>query len=58
MNSLTAAHREVLELSYAGDLTQAQIADRLGIPLGTVKTRSHHALRSLKAALQQRGIHY
>jgi RNA polymerase sigma-70 factor (ECF subfamily) len=56
MNSLTAAHREILDLSYLQGLKQAEIATRLGIPVGTVKTRSHHALRSLKAALQQRGI--
>ncbi len=56
MNSLTKAHREILELSYLQGLKQGEIAARLEIPLGTVKTRSHHALRSLKAALQQRGV--
>jgi RNA polymerase sigma-70 factor (ECF subfamily) len=57
LNSLSDAHREVLELSYGSQLKQTEIAARLGIPLGTVKTRSFHALRSLKAALDQRGIH-
>jgi RNA polymerase sigma-70 factor (ECF subfamily) len=57
LDSLSAAHRQVLELSYLQQLKQAEIAERLGIPLGTVKTRSFHALRSLKAALDQRGIH-
>jgi RNA polymerase sigma-70 factor, ECF subfamily len=57
LDSLSDAHRQVLELSYQGQLKQAEIAERLGIPLGTVKTRSFHALRSLKAALDQRGIH-
>jgi RNA polymerase sigma-70 factor, ECF subfamily len=57
MQSLTPAHREVLELSYHRQLKQAEIAERLGIPIGTVKTRTYHALRSLKAALQERGIH-
>ena len=56
MNSISDAHREILELSYVHDLKQAEIAERLGIPLGTVKTRSHHALRSLKSVLQQRGF--
>jgi RNA polymerase sigma-70 factor, ECF subfamily len=56
LDSLSDAHRQVLELSYQGQLKQAEIAERLGIPLGTVKTRSFHALRSLKAALDQRGI--
>ena len=57
LNSLSDAHREVLTLSYHEHLKQSEIAERLGIPLGTVKTRSYHALRSLKAALDQRGIH-
>jgi RNA polymerase sigma-70 factor (ECF subfamily) len=56
MNSLTGAHREILELSYVEGLKQTEMAARLGIPIGTVKTRSHHALRALKAALQVRGI--
>jgi RNA polymerase sigma-70 factor (ECF subfamily) len=57
MSSLSDAHRQVLELSYSGQLTQQEIAHKLSIPLGTVKTRSYHALRSLKAALEARDIH-
>jgi RNA polymerase sigma-70 factor (ECF subfamily) len=56
LDSLSPAHREVLELSYAHDLKQSQIAERLGLPLGTVKTRTYHALRALKAALGERGL--
>lgn len=56
LDSLSPAHREVLELSYRRDLKQAQIADQLGVPLGTVKTRTFHALRALKAALQEAGV--
>ena len=56
MESLSAAHREVLELSYSQDLTQAQIAEALGLPLGTVKTRTYYAMRALKLALEERGI--
>jgi RNA polymerase sigma-70 factor (ECF subfamily) len=56
LNSLTGAHREVLELSYERHLKQAEIADLLGIPVGTVKTRTFHALRALKTALQKRGV--
>ena len=56
LESLSAAHQEVLELSYTQDLTQAQIAERLGLPLGTVKTRTYYALRALKLALEERGV--
>jgi RNA polymerase sigma-70 factor, ECF subfamily len=56
LETLSDAHRQVLELSYRDQLKQLEIAERLGIPLGTVKTRSHHALRNLRAALEQRDI--
>jgi RNA polymerase sigma-70 factor (ECF subfamily) len=57
LDSLSEAHRQVLELSYRGELKQTDIAQKLGIPVGTVKTRSYHALRALKAALEARDIH-
>lgn len=56
LDSLSEPHRQVLELSYRDHLKQSEIAARLGIPLGTVKTRSHHALRLLKSELQRRDI--
>ena len=37
-------------------LTQSQIAARLEVPLGTVKTRAFHALRALRAALARQGF--
>lgn len=57
LDALSPAHREVLMLSYRGELTQPVIAEILGIPLGTVKTRTYHALRALKLALAERGVH-
>ena len=45
-------HREVLALRYYLDLPVEQIASRLGIPAGTVKSRLHHALRVLGASLE------
>jgi RNA polymerase sigma-70 factor (ECF subfamily) len=57
LDTLSVAHRQVLELAYRDHLRQAEIAERLGIPLGTVKTRSHHALRQLKTALEHRAIY-
>ena len=56
LDSLSPAHREVLDLQYHGDLTQRQVAERLGIPLGTVKTRTFHALRALSRELKERGL--
>jgi RNA polymerase sigma-70 factor (ECF subfamily) len=56
VDGLSPAHRQVLLLAEAG-LPQSQIAARLGLPLGTVKTRTFHALRALRAALTQRGFH-
>src|SRR5262245_4716125 len=57
MQSLSPAHREVLDLMHSGNLKQAEIAELLGIPLGTVKTRAYYALRALKLALDERGVH-
>jgi RNA polymerase sigma-70 factor (ECF subfamily) len=56
MQSLSPAHRQILELFYGQDRKQSEIAELLGLPLGTVKTRSYYALRALKLALQERGI--
>jgi len=56
LDSLSDAHRQVLELSYHSDLTQTEIARRLGISLGTVKSRSYHALRAFQRAVEERGI--
>jgi RNA polymerase sigma-70 factor (ECF subfamily) len=56
MDSLTADHAEVIRLAQQG-LTQSQIAERLDLPLGTVKTRTFHGLRALRAALTKRGFH-
>ena len=49
--TLTPAHREVLDLAYVHGLTQVQVADQLGIPLGTVKSRTHAGLRRLRRAV-------
>jgi len=50
---LSPAHREVIRLAHYGGLTMREISDRIGIPLGTVKSRTSYALRSLRLILDE-----
>lgn len=50
---LSREHRAVLVGLYFHDLTAGEIAERLGVPEGTVKSRAHYALRSLRATLDR-----
>ena len=51
--SLPGEQREVLELMYFDGLSQTQVADKLGIPLGTVKSRAVLAIRKLRRRLAE-----
>jgi len=50
LSRLSAEHREVLEQVYLRGCTVAEAAAALGIPPGTVKSRSYYALRALRDA--------
>lgn len=41
-------HRDVIILRFADQLTLEEIADKLSVPKGTVKSRLHHALKKLR----------
>jgi RNA polymerase sigma-70 factor (ECF subfamily) len=45
---LPEAERDVLLLAYARGLSQSEIADRTGLPLGTVKSRTRRALAHMR----------
>ncbi|HJR24286.1 MAG TPA: RNA polymerase sigma factor [Acidimicrobiales bacterium] len=51
IEALPPDEREVVRLQHLEELTQAEVAERLGIPVGTVKSRSFRAHRMLAARL-------
>jgi len=55
-DSLPSAQAEVIRLTLEEGLTQTQVAQRLNLPLGTVKTRTFFGMRALRAALIKRGV--
>lgn len=56
LGQLSTAHREVLQLCFYGGLSTAEAAQRLGVPEGTVKSRTHYALRALRLVLEEMGV--
>lgn len=56
VRTLSPDHRAVLLETYYRGRTMVEAARVLGIPLGTVKSRTYYALHALRLALQERGI--
>ena len=52
LSALSTELRMVVVLRYWGDLSLAEIADRLGIPIGTVKSRHHAAMQTLRRRIE------
>lgn len=48
MGALPGTHREVVLMRFVDGMSLEEIAEALGIPLGTVKSRMHHALNTLR----------
>jgi RNA polymerase sigma-70 factor (ECF subfamily) len=53
LETLPPEQRQVIELAYFGGYTQTRIAETLGIPIGTVKTRTLAAMKKLRRALSR-----
>jgi RNA polymerase sigma-70 factor (ECF subfamily) len=56
LTRLSEEHRGVLVECYYRGAPVAEAARRLGIPEGTVKSRTHYALRALRLALEEMGV--
>jgi RNA polymerase sigma-70 factor (ECF subfamily) len=52
LRALPAEERDVIELMYLGGLTQDQVADRLGLPLETVRQTTRSGMRRLRTAFE------
>jgi RNA polymerase sigma-70 factor, ECF subfamily len=56
MSALSADHRAVIIETYYRGRSVTDAAAALGVPPGTVKSRTHYALRALKLALEEMGV--
>jgi RNA polymerase sigma-70 factor (ECF subfamily) len=49
-------HREILELVFYQDFSYGEVAELIGIPVNTVKTRVFHAKQALRGVLEKQNI--
>ncbi len=56
LSKLSSEHRAVLVECYYRGRSVAEASQRLGVPAGTVKSRTHYALRALRLALEEMGV--
>jgi RNA polymerase sigma-70 factor (ECF subfamily) len=56
LDTLSPDHRAVIVECYYRGRSTSQAAEALGIPDGTVKSRTHYALRALRLSLQEMGV--
>jgi RNA polymerase sigma-70 factor, ECF subfamily len=56
LERLSPEHRQVIRLAHFQGMSMREIAERCELPVGTVKSRTWYALRSLRLVLEEMGV--